>query len=132
MTTRFPKTPFHHLDFSLRHSSMLDSSTLHHHYIHTKLRHSTSNKLLAQEASVAAEVDQVILDTHTEDTATEEDGDLSQEEVDEVTPRMGLAVLDSPVPLAARADQAAQEDLEEEAAAVEDQATLRDLELCQT
>ena len=111
---------------------MLDPSTHHHNNFHTKLKHSTSNKLLAQEASVAAEVDQVILDTHTEDRATEEDGDLSQEEVDEVTPRMGLAVLDSPVPLAARADQAAQEDLEEEAAAVEDQATLRDLELCQT
>ena len=110
----------------------MDSSTLHHHYIHTKLRHSTSNKLLAQEASVAAEVDQVILDTHTEDTATEEDGDLSQEEVDEVTPRMGLAVLDSPVPLAARADQEAQEELEEDTVAAEvDQATLRALELCQ-
>ena len=81
---------------------------------------------------MAAEVDQVILDTRTEDTATEEDGDLSQEEVDEVTPRMGLAVLDSPAPLAARADQAVQEDLEEEAAAVEDQAAFRDLELCQT
>ena len=68
---------------------------------------------------MAAEVDQVILDTHTEDTATEEDGDLSQEEVDEVTPRMGLAVLDSPVPLAARADQEAQEELEEDTVAAE-------------
>ena len=111
---------------------MLDSITLHHHYIHTKLRHSTSNKLLAQEASVAAEVDQVILDTRTEDTATEEDGDSSQEEVVEVTPRMGLATLDSPVPLAARADQEAQEELEEDTVAAEvDQATLRALELCQ-
>ena len=110
---------------------MLDPGTHHHNNFHTKLRHSTSNKLLAQEALVAAEVDQVILDTHTEDTAMEEDGDSSQEEVVEVTPRMGLAVLDSPVPLAARADQAAQEDLEEEAAAVEDQATLRALELRQ-
>ena len=110
----------------------MDSSTLHHHYIHTKLRHSTSNKLLAQEASVAAEVDQVILVSRTGAKATEEDGDSSQEEVDEVTPRMGLAVLDSPVPLAARADQEAQEELEEDTVAAEvDQATLRALELCQ-
>ena len=81
---------------------------------------------------MAAEVDQVILDTRTEDTATEEDGDSSQEEVVEVTPRMGLAILDSPVPLAARADQEAQEELEEDTVAAEvDQATLRALELCQ-
>ena len=80
----------------------MDSSTLHHHYFHTKLRHSTSNKLLAQEASEEAEVDRETVDTHTEDTATEEDGDSSQEEVDEEPPRMDLVVLDSPVPLAAR------------------------------
>ena len=92
----------------------------------------TFTKLQVQEEWEEAEEDQEMVDTHMEDTATEEDGDSSQEEVDEVTPRMGLAVLDSPVPLAARADQAVQEDLEEEAAAVEDQATLRDLELCQT
>ena len=73
-----------------------------------------------------------MVDTHTEDTATEEDGDSSQEEVVEVTPRMGLAILDSPVPLAARADQEAQEELEEDTVAAEvDQATLRALELCQ-
>ena len=81
---------------------------------------------------MAAEVDQVILDTRTEDTATEEDGDSSQEEVDEVTPRVDLVVLDSPVPLAARADQEAQEELEEDTVAAEvDQVTLRALELCQ-
>ena len=95
---------------------MLDPSTHHHSNFHTKLRHSTS-KLLDLEASVAAEVDQVILVSRTGAKATEEDGDLSQEEVDEVTPRMDLAV---------------QEDLEEEAAAVEDQATPRALELRQT
>ena len=110
----------------------MDSNTLHHHYFHTKLRHSTSNKLLAQEASEEAEVDRETVDTHTEDTVVEEDGASSQEEVEEETPLTDLAVLDSPVPLAARADQAAQEDLEEEAAAVEDQATLRALELRQT
>ena len=45
---------------------------------------------------------------------------------------MGLAVLDSPVPLAARADQEAQEELEEDTVAAEvDQVTLRALELCQ-
>ena len=61
-----------------------------------------------------------------------EDGGSSQEEVDEETPRMELAVLDSPVPLAARADQEAQEELEEDTVAAEvDQATLRALELCQ-
>ena len=109
---------------------MLDPSTLHNNF-HTKLRHSTSNKLLVLEASVAAEVDQVILVSHTGAKAMEEDGDLSQEEVDEETPRMDLAVLDSPVPLAARADQEPQEDLEV-AAAVEDQATPRALELRQT
>ena len=78
-----------------------------------------------------AEVDQVILASRTVARATEEDGDSSQEEVDEETLQMDLAVLDSPVPLAARADQEAQEDLEV-AAAVEDQATLRALELRQT
>ena len=109
----------------------MDPSTHHHNNFHTKLRHSTS-KLLDLEASVAAEVDQVILVSRTGAKATEEDGDSSQEEVDEETPRMDLAVLDSPVPLAARADQEAQEDLEEEAAAAEDQATLRALELRQT
>ena len=110
----------------------MDSSTLHHHYFHTKLRHSTSNKLLAQEASEEAEVDRETVDTHTEDTVVEEDGASSQEEVVEVTPRMGLAILDSPVPLAARADQEAQEELEEDTVAAEvDQATLRALELCQ-
>ena len=109
---------------------MLDPSTHHHSNFHTKLRHSTS-KLLDLEASVAAEVDQVILVSRTGAKATEEDGDSSQEEVDEVTPRMDLAVLDSPVPLAARADQEPQEDLEV-AAAEEDQATRRALELCQT
>ena len=70
-----------------------------------------------------------MVDTHTEDQEAEEDGASCQEEVEEETPLTGLVVLDSPVPLAARADQVAQEDLEEEAAAVEDQATLRALEL---
>ena len=107
----------------------MDPNTLHNNF-HTKLRHSTS-KLLDLEASVAAEVDQVILVSRTGAKATEEDGDLSQEEVDEVTPRMDLAVLDSPVPLAARADQEPQEDLEV-AVAVEDQVTPRALELRQT
>ena len=96
---------------------MLDSSTHHHSNFHTKLRHSTPNRLLAQEASVAAEVDQVILVSRTGAKAMAEDGDSSQEEVDEETPRT---------------DQEVQEDLEEEAAAVEDQATLWDLELRQT
>ena len=77
-------------------------------------------------------MDQEMVDTHTEDQEAEEDGASSQEEVEEETPLTDLAVLDSPVPLAARADQEAQEDLEEEAAAVEDQATLRALELRQT
>ena len=81
---------------------------------------------------MAAEVDQVILVSRTGAKEMAEDGASSQEEVDAETLRTDLAVLDSPVPLAARADQEAQEDLEEEAAAVEDQATLRDLELCQT
>ena len=111
---------------------MLDSSTLHHHYIHTKLRHSTSNKLLGQEALEVAEVDRETVDTHTEDTVVEEDGASSQEEVEEGTPLTDLAVLDSPVPLAARADQEAQEELEEGMVAAEaDQATLRALELRQ-
>ena len=91
----------------------------------------TFTKLQVQEEWEEAEEDQEMVDTHTEDTATEEDGASSQEEVEEETPLTDLAVLDSPVPLAARADQAAQEDLEEEAAAVEDQATLRALELRQ-
>ena len=90
------------------------------------------SKLQDQEEQEEEEEDQEMVDTPTEDQQTEEDGDSSQEEADAETLRTDLAVLDSPVPLAARADQEAQEDLEEEAAAVEDQATLRDLELCQT
>ena len=114
-------------------SNLTDFNTTRN-IIHIKLSSQRiSNKLQEQEDLVEAAVVQAMVeDTHMEAKEAKEDGDSSQEEVDEVTPRMGLAVLDSPVPLAARADQAAQEDLEEEAAAVEDQATLRDLELCQT
>ena len=92
----------------------------------------TFTKLQVQEEWEEVEEEEEMVDTHMEDTATEEDGDSSQEEVVEVTPRMGLATLDSPVPLAARADQEAQEELEEDTVAAEvDQVTLRALELCQ-
>ena len=75
----------------------------------------------------------MILASHMGAMETAEDGASCQEEVEEETPLMDLAVLDSPVPLAARADQEAQEELEEEVVAAEaDQATLWALELDQS